>query len=856
MELVAFLLFAALFGLAGYLLVRVGRQDREIRRITAWMESLGRDASAQDFVAHPLPSDQAGGRSAAPGAPQPPAGIPFPTSTNSQASGIAPQSIASPFASAVESQMEGEPALAEPGFPANVSPQRPANALAASSRASAAPVPPSAWQGKVATEAGTQGAAQTPVSSFAQQQEPAASVETPSRPPSSFERILGKNVIGALAALMVFCGIVLLGILVVPSLPEFARCLLMYTVSIALSIAGGTLAARRKDAFSTTLLGSGCGAIFISLLMTHVYFGYLGDIATFALLLAWMVACLALTRNLQSMALSVIVHAGMIVSVCFAYAYGFDAQRALTVVVYQVLASILIIVGGALCYRRSYRFSLFASMGLTVVAGLFMGDYLEAHTAAFEPSFFLSFTGIAFISQFVGATALSCIASISTRTASRDADRIPLHLLNKLLWILSLLTIVYRIAIRIAEDALLPHDEAATIAVAITGTCLLVHALASAGAVRARAIAPDQGRVSIVTMAIVAVPLLWWRTALASAAAPMAAPSHLPFIIVIAIALYAIAWMLRDPFYGTKGNIFLALDVISLAAIGGYRSLTEQVSPIASLLLIAVQAALVLAWWRQQPEEDKRKVAASTALALLAGFALAFTNAVTCLDDELGTPCALIVLLGIMLALCLADAEERLGASNAQKGLFRLIELTIALAGICAIELAPAHPADAHGLALATAYLVLGLLAATLSVARIVRSARLGAWNPAALQIAYGLAFTLSFMALADSAAIFGSISYVSSIVLMLAAFACVVGGFSLHLKPLRLYGLTAIILCVLKLVIIDIGFVSTVARVIAFIGGGIVCFAVSALYSYASRRLDRGGEADRADLPSEDVRL
>jgi len=65
--------------------------------------------------------------------------------------------------------------------------------------------------------------------------------------------------------------------------------------------------------------------------------------------------------------------------------------------------------------------------------------------------------------------------------------------------------------------------------------------------------------------------------------------------------------------------------------------------------------------------------------------------------------------------------------------------------------------------------------------------------------------------------------------------------------RPLRLYGLIVTILGVLKLVTCDLwGTSATVMRVVAFIGGGVVCFGISALYNFAVKRIERQDATQR----------
>ena len=68
----------------------------------------------------------------------------------------------------------------------------------------------------------------------------------------------------------------------------------------------------------------------------------------------------------------------------------------------------------------------------------------------------------------------------------------------------------------------------------------------------------------------------------------------------------------------------------------------------------------------------------------------------------------------------------------------------------------------------------------------------------------------------------------------------CVGLGLWSRVKPLRLYGLVVVLACVLKLVVGDIGSVSSVTRVVAFLGGAAICFGISALYNYTARLFDK----------------
>ena len=90
--------------------------------------------------------------------------------------------------------------------------------------------------------------------------------------------------------------------------------------------------------------------------------------------------------------------------------------------------------------------------------------------------------------------------------------------------------------------------------------------------------------------------------------------------------------------------------------------------------------------------------------------------------------------------------------------------------------------------------------------------------------------------------------AYVLSLICMVTALICVIAGFVRRAGSLRLYGLVLTMVCVLKLVTWDVAGLETLLRILSLIGGGVICFAISAIYSYSVKHLGRkavGGPPD-----------
>ena len=98
-----------------------------------------------------------------------------------------------------------------------------------------------------------------------------------------------------------------------------------------------------------------------------------------------------------------------------------------------------------------------------------------------------------------------------------------------------------------------------------------------------------------------------------------------------------------------------------------------------------------------------------------------------------------------------------------------------------------------------------------------------------------GLKFTVLIMVILTS---YDAANYVLSISAFILAIAFIVLGFVMDIKSLRIYGLVVSMLCVVKLVMIDITYDNTMGHALSFFISGVLCFVISAVYSLAEKKL------------------
>jgi len=157
------------------------------------------------------------------------------------------------------------------------------------------------------------------------------------------ESILGTKVIGIVAAVLVFLGFIFLGILAFPYMTDMIKVIILFVLSLGMSVAGIALTAKRRNGFTLALLGCGLGSVFISVLLTHLVFSLITYITAYLLLFLWLVVCLIISLLLQTLTASRITYTGLVISVVFGFLGAVDVSLLILLTVYQLVSSALIV---------------------------------------------------------------------------------------------------------------------------------------------------------------------------------------------------------------------------------------------------------------------------------------------------------------------------------------------------------------------------------------------------------------------------------------------------------------------------------------------------------------------------------
>lgn len=131
------------------------------------------------------------------------------------------------------------------------------------------------------------------------------------------ESIIGKSWMGAIASILIFISIIMFATLILPTLTDTVKMIVMYAASSLVTVFG--LIRLRKDEkspFNLAVSGCGIGAIYISLILTNLYFKAIGDVLLYLLIAVWAIFVCVLSR-LKSTLFQVIGQCGILIAVFF-----------------------------------------------------------------------------------------------------------------------------------------------------------------------------------------------------------------------------------------------------------------------------------------------------------------------------------------------------------------------------------------------------------------------------------------------------------------------------------------------------------------------------------------------------------
>jgi len=683
---------------------------------------------------------------------------------------------------------------------------------------------------------------------------PSPAARSAARPSMSMENLLGRNIVGIVASALVFVGLVFLGILVVPHLTNPVKITLMFALSAALTGVGYWLNARSANNFTKAVLGTGIGAFFISIMVTYLYFHALGDIVALTLLLVWTAAAMWLAHRANSLLVAVLAHVGMVTSVCVGY-IGLDDNRLVLLLIYQFLSAAVIVGGNIWGFRATHRFGLYATLGLIVFSSAMMWARFGGNGTAFATGLPTALIVAAFLVQFVAGSFLTYLLFTSTLRLKTPVAQGLLQALTTGAW-LALLTLdlgelvseltahatpITDICDRWCKDYDSVRNSTLTVLIVVYGLTIGLSLLRKR--LRYSQVVHTVTVLMLVGFGVV-MQMVHMRTL--STLGQTAIPDLLWLILPGLVLVAATRLGLPNQVLIVTGLGLVALDGVMM--LGWGFGLMSDLNVVWSLVYLA--ALLGVALWARGGIGLKWLVGGDFRGWQLVMYLYAEASLARILFTQLDDSRLAFAWFAAVSAVALGvihfvRQDKPLLAYRFSE--FTLFTLISGFAAVLAVNAGPTSVSARALMVIACVVSLVILVERIRIVAGAHAMARTGSGAPVNDAAEYATAFAVTAIVLDLIVAANGPFSpaYPLSLICMGIALALIALGFWSWVKPLRLFGLVATIVCVLKLVTFDIANADTLMRVIAFIGGGVICFGISALYNFATKTLD----ATRAGL-------
>ena len=604
----------------------------------------------------------------------------------------------------------------------------------------------------------------------------------------SAESVLGKKVMAVAASILIFLSLILFATVIIPKLSDQAKFILMLLVSIGITVFG--LAKWFKDKESVLFLSIGAcgvGAVYISIFLCNLYFKMIGDVALFALLLVWSFGVLLLSKY-KKLVFMIIGSAGVTISVfvgCQVCLDNSDLDKFIILLIYSIIGVISYLL---LCKKDNTIY---------VVNNTFAFCCISMLTVCLNKlntnNLFIGVNGSIIISAVIlSACSIGLIIYNRLITNKSNCNWMGLFGIGInycLIWCLKALIYerdIYHIIIIIVSIIMIVAIE------------LHIRAF-----LKMPKSIPD----------IIWIVLLYLFITIYMLIQNTINPGI--GIAVLSLAMCGYGFLVNDILYKTLGLIAYAFVLTQFHD-------KPVVLLITCIVLFTFENALMFI------KKDQYNNVIKYVLYILFLTGISEFLFLMVVNNRLGiqTACTvLIVVLGLLNLIAqktyYSKNWETLEEEKYSDIIHYIINALLMFASLFVISLNDNELE--HWIAI-----LIGILLFTVNSKKLIMK------NDLYVSLYVGFKSTVLFVVILVS---FKATGTLLSILVFLLAIAFIVLGFVLKNKGLRIYGLIVSLVCVVKLSLVDITYQNTIGHAVSFFICGVLCFSISAIYSYVEKK-------------------
>lgn len=613
------------------------------------------------------------------------------------------------------------------------------------------------------------------------------------------EKKIGKSFMGIVASALIFVSLILFATLIYPYLNDTIKICAMYVISGAFLVTGLLLLRRDRDSrLYISLAGCGVGAIYISLLLTNIYFGVIGDITLYILILGWVIGVCFLSK-LQSWVFLVIGQAGVFISMCFGHemcASAQDTKKLLILTLFFVVAFSIFFISH-LCRKFNDNTTNHVFFILNMLL-FYLG--LSTRYEDMDNPYKLA---VAILVIFIWSYIIFCFVYMELNQTKHNMEFGVVGLFDfwGAFWLTGGLV------------QILNGNESS---VSVLFILLSVGALCAVEYKFRKQNAPN-GDVGKMPVVIGLFLLLVIGTMTLDG---MVEYCHL--FLWTAAALFA-GFRLRDNLYKWIGMVMMTWFAFSF-------DMNHLLNLIGGILLFAGLTCMLYKPWGQYNSVIKSWSYPLLQIMLLKDGLFLLDDCG--IDESWKTFFVLLVQSIVSVTAICSSYSMKQGKTEKDK----VLEYVTGFIQICLMIESLSLMVGVRDDLCHALIICVSLLLFMVNSLNIIKR-----YNQVFVDVYVGCKFTVWLVVMLTSC---HATNYIISLMCFALAIVSIVAGFTIKRKALRIYGLVLSLVSVVKLVLIDIYYDNSIARALSFFAAGLLCFGISSIYNYIDKRM-RNKEKD-----------
>lgn len=655
-------------------------------------------------------------------------------------------------------------------------------------------------------------------------------------PERNTESFIGKNVMGIAASILIFIGLVLFAKAMAPNLTDVIKISAMYLFSAGFT-AFGLLKFRKnpKNTFYLSLGTCGTGALYFSHFLTYSYFHAINDIVLFIGLLVWMLFIMYVSR-IKDTLFYIIGETGLIFSVIFGADLCTDGNyysKFLVLTIYFTIGSLALWINPSksrTCSLISAGCSSFALLVMVLGSSSFIKDGFDSQIEIF----------FALALQTCYCVGIIIMQLLKLKKAV-NKDEIEY----------AVVMIGFHILIYITATWFSVFDQSGSSAnffiLMLLSAAMYALLELFGGRTNIRKIGETVEASKSGAMVFCEILLCVYMAVFMLNSGSIYKYAGLA---PIAIGLVIYGFFRNDRISKTAGVLMIAGMLIGIYML-----------PVLGMLYLTILSLIVYALMYHFPQQYDKNYKNGLYVVLLIGFSMYLMLAC----DDYGLDHVFIRLLKLILFVVINSVVTRSRfirdwtTHTEEKGTPIVFEAVhIYLMFLSVVVMMKIDSGFKYGLFENNSFIsgsILDLIAVltaaavfTIGSKELFQKKEQGKESVGSLY--FGIRMTCLLIAVLIN---YEAISYVTSIAILIFSIVCIAVGFHMNSKNLRLYGLIVSMICIVKLIVIDTSYSSTLSNAIGFLASGILCFAISAVYNYADKEISsKRAEKERSETKIE----